>query len=46
MSSPFSLTIDWLSFTLPSGTVKETMGILEGDGSETRAGFEAIRSAG
>ena len=46
MSSPFSLTIDWLSFTLPSGTVKETMGILEGEWIRDKAGFEAIRSAG
>lgn len=39
MSSPFSLTIDWLSFTLPSGTVKETMGILEGEWIRNKGGF-------
>jgi phage replication initiation protein len=39
MSSPFSLTIDWLSFTLPSGTVKETMEILEGEWIKSQAGF-------
>ena len=39
MSSPFSLTIDWLSFTLPSGTVKETMEILEGEWIKSQSGF-------
>ena len=31
MSSPFTLTIDWLAFTLPSGSVEDTMGILGED---------------
>lgn len=39
MSSPFTLTIDWLSFTLPNGTVKETMEILEGVWIKSQAGF-------
>jgi len=39
MSSPFTLTIDWVSFTLPSGTVKETMEILEGEWIKSQAGF-------
>jgi DNA relaxase NicK len=39
MSSPFTLTIDWLSFTLPSGTVKETMQVLEGEWIKSQAGF-------
>ena len=39
MSSPFSLTIDWLSFTLPSATVKETMTVLEGDWIKDKGGF-------
>ena len=39
MSSPFTLTIDWLSFTLPSGTVKETMELLEGEWIKSQAGF-------
>jgi DNA relaxase NicK len=39
MSSPFTLTIDWLSFTLPTGTVKETMAILEGEWTKSQAGF-------
>ncbi len=30
-SSPFTLTIDWLAFTLPSGSVNDTMEILGGD---------------
>ena len=39
MSSPFTLTIDWLSFTLPTGTGKETMDILEGEWIKSQAGF-------
>jgi DNA relaxase NicK len=39
MSSPFTLTMDWLSFTLPSGSVKETMEILEGEWTKSQAGF-------
>ena len=39
MSSPFSLTIDWLSFTLPNGTVKDTMEVLEGDWIKDKGGF-------
>jgi DNA relaxase NicK len=39
MSAPFSLTIDWLAFTLPTGTVKETMAILEGEWTKSQAGF-------
>ena len=39
MSSPFTLTIDWLSFTLPTATVKETMAILEGEWTKSQAGF-------
>ncbi|WP_455245889.1 hypothetical protein [Petrachloros mirabilis] len=31
MSSPFSLTLDWPSFTLPNGSVKKTMEVLEGE---------------
>ena len=39
MSTPFSLTIDWLSFTVPSGLVKETMELLEGDWIKDKGGF-------
>lgn len=39
MSSPFSLTIDWLSFTLPSVTVMQTMEILEGEWIKDKGGF-------
>ena len=39
MSSPFTLTIDWLSFTLPTGTVKGTMEILEGEWMKSQGGF-------
>ena len=45
MSSPFTLTIDWLSFTLPSGTVKETMEILEGEWVKSQAGFRGYPSS-
>ena len=31
MSSPFTLTIDWLAFTLPSGSVKDTVEMLGSD---------------
>ena len=39
MSSPFTLTIDWLSFTLPTGTVKDTMDVLEGEWTKSPSGF-------
>ena len=39
MSSPFTLTIDWLSFTLPTGTVKDTMDVLEGEWTKSPTGF-------
>ena len=31
MSSPFTLTIDWLAFTLPSGSVRDTMEMVGDD---------------
>lgn len=39
MSSPFTLTIDWLSFTVPSGKVKDIMEVLEGEWIKSQAGF-------
>ena len=39
MSSPFTLTIDWLAFTLPSGSARDTMQILEGDWTKSDTGF-------
>lgn len=40
MSSPFTLTIDdWLAFTLPSGSVKDTMHMLGGDWTKSETGF-------
>ena len=39
MSSPFTLTIDWLAFTLPSGSVLDTMQILGGDWTKREHGF-------
>ena len=39
MSSPFTLTIDWLSFTLPTGSVKDTMDVLEGEWTKSPSGF-------
>ena len=39
MSSPFTLTIDWLAFTLPSGSARDTMQILGGDWTKSKSGF-------
>ena len=39
MSSPFTLTIDWLAFTLPSGSVNDTIQMLGGDWTKGKTGF-------
>ena len=39
MSSPFTLTIDWLAFTLPSGSARDTMEIVGGDWTKSDTGF-------
>ena len=39
MSSPFTLTIDWLAFTLPAGSVQDTMQVLGGDWTKSEVGF-------
>ena len=39
MSSPFTLTIDWLAFTLPSGSAQDTMEMLDGDWTKSDTGF-------
>jgi phage replication initiation protein len=39
MSSPFTLTIDWLAFTLPSSSAQQTMHILGGDWTKSETGF-------
>lgn len=39
MSFPFTLTIDWLAFTLPSGSVQDTIQILGGDWIKSEHGF-------
>lgn len=39
MSSPFTLTIDWLAFTLPNGSVQNTMDVLGGDWTKSEGGF-------
>ena len=39
MSSPFTLTIDWLAFTLPSGSVQDTMQMIEGTWTKSEVGF-------
>ena len=39
MSSPFTLTIDWLAFTLPSGSAQDTMQMLGGDWTKGATGF-------
>jgi DNA relaxase NicK len=37
--SPFTLTIDWLAFTIPAGQAKEIMTLLGGDWSLNKTGF-------
>jgi DNA relaxase NicK len=39
MSAPFTLTIDWLAFTLPIGVPHDTMHILGGDWTKSEVGF-------
>ena len=39
MASPFTLTIDWLAFTLPIGSVQDTMQILGEDWTKSEVGF-------
>lgn len=39
MSSPFTLTIDWFAFTLPAGSVHETMQMVGGDWTKREQGF-------
>ena len=39
MSSPFTLTIDWLAFTLPTGSIQDTMEMLGGDWTKGATGF-------
>lgn len=39
MSSPFTLTFDWLAFTLPAAGPRETMRILGGDWTRAAIGF-------
>ncbi len=39
MNSPFTLIIDWLAFTLPEVSVQETMSVLGGEWTKSKAGF-------
>lgn len=39
MSSPFTITIDWLAFTVPSGSARDTMQMLGGDWTKSDTGF-------
>lgn len=39
MSSPFTLTIDWLAFTLPMASARETMHAIGGDWIKAQTGF-------
>lgn len=39
MSSPFTLTIDWMAFTLPTGSVTDTMEMIGGDWTKSQTGF-------
>ena len=43
MSSPFTLTIDWLSFTVPTASARETMEFLGGDWTKANTGFRGYR---
>jgi phage replication initiation protein len=43
MTSPFTLTIDWLAFTLPTASSRETMEVLGGDWTKTKGGFRGYR---
>lgn len=45
MSSPFTLTIDWLAFTIPSGSVPDMMEILGGDWTKSDTGFRGYPSS-
>jgi len=45
MSSPFTLAIDWLAFTLPMATVKETMKAIGGDWTRAQSGFRGYPSS-
>ena len=42
MSSPFTLTIDWLAFTLPSGSAQDTIEMIKGTGRRATPAFAAI----
>jgi DNA relaxase NicK len=39
MASPFTLTIDWLAFTLPTCSVNDTMQMVGGDWTKREQGF-------
>ena len=39
MSVPFTLTIDWLAFTLPSCSLQDTLQVLGGDWIQSESGF-------
>jgi hypothetical protein len=39
VSSPFTLTIDWLAFTLPSDSTQDTMQMLGGDWTKSDTAF-------
>ena len=41
MSSPFTLTIDWLAFTLPAGSVKDTVQMVGGDWTKSDTGYQS-----
>ena len=43
MTSPFTLSIDWLAFTIPTASARETMDILEGDWTKVKGVFRGYR---
>jgi hypothetical protein len=38
LSAPFTLTIDWIVFTLPSGSVQDSMHVIGGDWTKSEVG--------
>lgn len=39
MISPFTLTLDWLAFTVPDASIHDTMEVLGGSWTKGQTGF-------
>jgi len=46
MSSPFTLAMDWLVFTLQTGSARDTMEMVGGDWTKSEPDFAAIPRPG